>query len=276
LVRDRILHHAIFSIINPIFEPTFIATSFSCRVGYGSHKGVAVLESMLRRSTRNYTRLCFALKCDIKKFFDSVDHEVLLEILKRRIKDPDTIWLLERIITSFGPRRRERERDGGPRLECGIPIGNLTSQLFANIYMNEFDQFVKHDLRVENYVRYTDDFVMLAESRDCLDGLLSRTNEFLQTRLKLTLHPKKIEVRTAYQGVDFLGYVIFPRHRLLRTKTRQRVFKKLQKRSEDQRSGKISADTFKQSLKSYLGVLSHADAHELSKKIRNQFGIFGK
>lgn len=180
-----------------------------------------------------------------------------------------------RALSEATARARERERDAGPRLECGIPIGNLTSQLFANIYMNEFDQFVKHTLKIENYVRYTDDFVIVTNSRESIDDLLSRIKVFLETNLKLTLHPKKIEVRTAYQGIDFLGYVLFPRHRLLRTKTKQRIFKKLEKRAEDFRVGKITADTFRQSLKSYLGVLSHADAYELSEKISNQFGHFG-
>lgn len=119
LVRDRVLHHAIFSVINPIFEPTFISTSYSCRIGYGTHRGVEKLAVMMRSVSRNGTRPCFILKCDIKKFFDSVNHAILLGILKKRIKDQSAMWLLERIIASFGPRRRERERDGGPRQECG-------------------------------------------------------------------------------------------------------------------------------------------------------------
>jgi len=140
--------------------------------------------------------------------------------------------------------------------------------------MNEFDQFVKHELKIKNYVRYTDDFVIVVESRALVDNLLPRISAFLETNLKLTLHPKKIKFSTAYQGIDFLEYNIFIKHRLLRTKTKRRVFKKLGKRSEDFRAGKISADTFKHSLSSYLGVLSHADAYELSEKIKNQFGIF--
>ena len=111
LVRDRVLHHAIFSVINPIFEPTFISTSYSCRIGHGTHRGVEKLAVMMRSISRNGTRPCFILKCDIKKFFDSVNHAVLLEILKKRIKDQRAIWLLERIITSFGPDKRERERE---------------------------------------------------------------------------------------------------------------------------------------------------------------------
>lgn len=131
-VRDRILHHAVFSVINPIFEPTFIPTSFSCRVGYGTHKGVEVLEKIMRKVSQNNTHPCFVLKCDVRRFFDSVDHGILLSIIKKCIKDVDAIWLLEAIVRSY---------ESAPGK--GIPIGNLTSQLFANVYMNELDQFVK-------------------------------------------------------------------------------------------------------------------------------------
>lgn len=154
-VRDRVLHHAVFKVLNPIFEPTFISNSFSCRIGKGTHKGVEVLEKMMRKIARNGTRLCYVLKCDIKKFFDSVDHRVLLSILSRKIKDENTMWLLKEIIESF------------PK---GLPIGNLTSQIFANIYMDEFDQFVKHELKIKYYARYTDDFAIASDNEYTLRG----------------------------------------------------------------------------------------------------------
>ncbi len=168
-VRDRILHHAVFSIINPIFEPTFIPTSFSCRVGYGTHKGVGVLEKMIRSVSKNARRPCFVLKADIQKFFDNVDYEILLSIIEKRIKDEKTIWLLRSIIESYESapvreREREREREGNSSPRQRHTIGNLTSQLFANVYMNEFDQFVKHNLKVKDYVRYTDDFAIVANN----------------------------------------------------------------------------------------------------------------
>jgi len=163
-VRDRILHHAVFSVINPMFEPTFISSSFSCRVGYGTHRGVEVLEKMVRKITRNGTRPCYVLKCDIKKFFDTVDHAILFSLLRKRITDENALWLLKEIIESFCSRY-------STLFECkGLPIGNLTSQLFANIYMNEFDQFVKHELRVKYYVRYTDDFVIASDNEYTLRG----------------------------------------------------------------------------------------------------------
>lgn len=124
IVGDRVVHHAIYSILNPIFEPTFIANSFSCRIGKGTHKGVKALAKILRKVSKNNKYPCFALKCDIKKFFDSIDHEVLLIILSKRIKDERAMSLLTKIVGSF---------------KGGMPIGNLTSQIFANIYMSEFD-----------------------------------------------------------------------------------------------------------------------------------------
>lgn len=272
-VRDRILHHAIFSVVNPVFEETFIPTSFSCRIGYGTHKGVDALERMTRKISESGRKPCFILKCDVKKFFDSIDHAILLSVIGKRIKDEDTIWLLKSVIGSYGPTGQERERESKPRK--GIPIGNLTSQIFANIYMNELDQFVKHSLKVKYYLRYTDDFAIVAESREYLEHLLPRISEFLEQKLALTLHPKKVIIRPLYQGVDFLGYVVFPKHRLLRSKTKQRIFKKMRKRVEEYKRGKISKTVLEQSLQSYLGVFSHANTYELKEKFLNEFCFQG-
>lgn len=266
-VRDRVLHHAIFAVLNPIFEPIFIPTSFSCRVGYGTHRGVACLEQMTRKVSRNWTRPCYVLKCDVRKFFDSVDHEVLLAILCRRVRDEGVAWLLREVVGSYDVRR---ERWGAPRK--GIPIGNLTSQLFANVYMNEFDQFVKHRLRVKHYARYTDDFLMVGSSREELTELVPTIGDFLGRELALTLHPGKIAVRSVYHGVDFLGYVVLPGHRLLRTKTKRRMFVKMGRKMEDYRLGRITRTSVERSLQSYLGVLSHANAHRLTEKLLNEFG----
>ena len=136
------------------------------------------LESMARKVSKNHTRPCYVLKCDIKKFFDSVDHEILLELLFRKITDPDVQWLLREVVSSFSMSESLFE-------QRGLPIGNLTSQLFANVYMNEFDQFMKHELRVKCYARYTDDFVVVADSTEYLQSLLSSITAFLRDRLKL-------------------------------------------------------------------------------------------
>jgi retron-type reverse transcriptase len=264
-VRDRVLHHAVFRILNPIFEETFIPNSFSCRIGKGTHKGVLAAETMLRKESRNYTVPCYALKCDVRKFFDSVDHEILLAILKKRIADPDTMWLVQQIVRSF---------TGGWKTlfdHLGLPIGNLTSQLFANVYMNEFDQFVKQKLKVKHYARYTDDFVVISTNKKYLEDLLDPIQKFLNETLKLTLHPKKISIRIVGRGVDYLGYVILPHHLLLRSKTKHRIFRKLKYRVAQYRKGVIDEHSLSQSLQSYLGALSHADTFQLSEDLKNQY-----
>ncbi len=258
-VRDRVLHHAIFRIINPVFEPTFIPTSFSCRVGKGTHKGVESVRDMLRAESKNGAEQCWVLKCDIRKFFDSVNHSVLLGILKRRIKDEDAFGLLTKIVESYSTA------DGK-----GIPIGNLTSQMFANIYMGEFDHFVKHSLRVKRYARYTDDFVVVSRDKAYLESLLPPMREFLGEKLKLELHPQKVTVRKYRQGADFLGYVVLPYHTALRTRTKKRMFRKMAERAAAYHSGGISKAAFEGALSSYLGVLSHADAYDLSNDLRNR------
>ncbi|MGH7156544.1 MAG: reverse transcriptase domain-containing protein [Candidatus Saccharimonadales bacterium] len=241
-VRDRILHHSIFKTLNPIFEPTFITDSFSCRVDKGTHRGVKTLAKMLRQSSNNNTRTCWALKCDIYKFFASVDHAVLLTILQRKIKDERTIDLLVDIIDSFAA-------NGQP---CkGLLIGNLTSQLFANIYMNELDQFIKHDLKVKYYLRYTDDFIIVSSDKHYLGNLLPKIEDFLSSSLKLRTHPRKITIRKYISGIDFLGYVILPHYVKLRTKTKRRVLAKANHKN----------------LPSYLGVCSHANTYKLQQEL---------
>ncbi|MBI2454081.1 MAG: group II intron reverse transcriptase domain-containing protein [Parcubacteria group bacterium] len=243
-VRDRIVHHAVFLALTPIFEATFIYDSYSCRKGKGTHKGVRNLNKILRKMSRNNTQSCFALKCDLKKFFKSVNHQTLLAIIKRKIKDIDVLWLIDEIIESFNP---------------GLPIGNLTSQLFANVYLNELDQFVKHKLKIRHYLRYTDDFVLIGNSVNLLEKQLNKIRSFLKNYLQLDFHPKKIILKKFHQGTDFLGYIQFPHYRILRPKTKRRILKKVGKGISEQ------------SLQSYLGVLSHANSFKLSEEIKNTF-----
>jgi len=264
-VRDRIVHHAVFAGLNPIFEPTFIAHSFSCRKNKGTHRGVDALGRMLRQVSRNSTKPCLALKCDIHKFFASVDHSILLEVLKRKIKDEKMMRLLEEIIGSFSTV------DTTLFDRKGIPIGNLTSQLFANVYMNEFDQFMKQTLKVKHFVRYTDDFVIVSDDENYLKSLLPAIQSFLEQTLHLSLHPHKVTMRKFKQGIDFLGYVLLPHHRALRAKTKQRITRKLNEKTTAVSVGLISQERAEQSLQSYLGVLSHADCYILSQDLRNQF-----
>ena len=168
-------------------------------------------------------------------------------------------------------RERERESKNAPRK--GLPIGNLTSQLFANVYMNECDQFVKHDLHIKHYVRYTDDFLIVDNDLAKLGALLQPIQTFLRERLKLELHPDKVEIRRYTKGIDFLGYVSFPHFRLLRKKTEKRMYRKLDRIIADYKQDTVTKERAESSLGSYLGVLSHADAHKVSEKLKNDFWI---
>jgi hypothetical protein len=154
-----------------------------------------------------------------------------------------------------------------------MPIGNLTSQLFANVYMNEFDQFVKHELKIKNYARYTDDFIIVAEDKNYLNNLLPPIQLFLCQKLKLKLHPQKVEIRKLRQGVDFLGYVILPHHRILRSRTKRRMFRKLKQRFADYQKRLISEESLKASVCSYLGMISHYDGYNLSKELKNYYWL---
>ncbi|OGN14877.1 MAG: hypothetical protein A3J47_02655 [Candidatus Yanofskybacteria bacterium RIFCSPHIGHO2_02_FULL_43_22] len=243
-VRDRLLHHAIYRILYPFFDRTFISDSFSCRINKGTHRALNRFRQFEYKASRNHTKTCWILKCDIRKFFENIDHEILVEILKKYIPDKNILWLLERVIYSFStaPGR-------------GLPLGNLTSQLFVNIYMNEFDQFVKHGLKVKHYIRYADDFVVFSHDKTWLEELLPRIADFLKERLKLQIHPDKIYLKTLASGVDFLGWVHFPDHRTLRTTTKRRMFKKIKENSKPE------------TVNSYLGLLKHGNTFNLKHQV---------
>ena len=241
-VRDRLLHHAIYRVLYPFFDRTFISDSFSCRLNKGTHKALNRFRKFGYKVSKNNTKTCWVLKCDIKKFFDNIDHEILIYILKGYIPDKDIIWLLSDIIRSFSSKPNK-----------GLPLGNLTSQLLVNIYMNQFDQFVKHKLKVKYYIRYADDFVVLSQDKSWLEELFPKVGDFLSENFKLNLHPDKIFIKTLNSGIDFLGWIHFPDHRILRTATKRRMFKKL------------SISSKPESLNSYLGLLKHGNTFKLKK-----------
>ncbi len=257
-VRDRLLHHAIYRKLYPFFDKTFIADSFSCRLEKGTHKAIGRFLDFFRKASRNNTKNCWVLKCDIRKFFANIDHEILVKILKDYIPDKNILWLLKEIINSFNTEGK----DG-----VGLPLGNLTSQLFVNVYMNKFDQFAKHKLKAKYYIRYADDFVILSPDRIYLENATGEISKFLLEELNLELHPNKIFIKTFSSGVDFLGQVVFPSHKVLRTKTKKRMFKNIKKRRAELESGLISEESFNQSLQSYYGMLTHCNGYKLKRKI---------
>ncbi|CAN5115776.1 hypothetical protein BH11PAT3_BH11PAT3_2730 [soil metagenome] len=245
-VKDRLVHYAIYRILYPYFDKRFIHDSYSCRIGKGTHKAIRQFKKYFYKVSKNNTRTCWVLKCDVRKFFASIDHTMLVRILEWHIKDTDTVWLLNRIIKSF---------DSGTPGK-GLPLGNLTSQLLVNIYMNEFDQFVKHELKMKFYVRYADDFVFLHHDRQELGMLLPKIHEYLQTNLKLSLHPDKVFIATFSSGVDFLGWVHFPDHHVLRTATLRRMKKNI-----------FLTDRHPATLASYRGLLSHGNTYKIRRDL---------
>ena len=263
-VRDRVVHHIVSDVLVKIFEPTFIAHSYSCRKGKGTHKGVVALQKMALKVSRNDTKTCWVLKSDISKFFASINHKILLRMLKRKIEDEDFCDLLTKIVDSFYSDKTVDLND-----KKGIPIGNLTSQFFSNVYLNELDRFIKHDLRVTYYVRYADDFVIVDNSRDYLLSLVDPIQKFLKSKLDLELHPGKITTRKFISGIDFLGYIIFPSYILPRTKTKRRLIRKIRHKIGEFKQGKITEETLNQTIQSYYGFLTHAHAYEFKKELQN-------
>ncbi|MBI2031478.1 MAG: RNA-dependent DNA polymerase [Candidatus Levybacteria bacterium] len=257
-VTDRIVHHLLYKYLYSVFDKTFIYDSYSCRLSKGTHRGVKRLENFAGEVSKNYTGECWALKLDIRKFFASVDHKILLRLLKEKIKDRNVLKLLEHVITSFN---KEEGR--------GIPLGNLTSQIFANIYLNELDQFVKHKLRVKYYIRYADDFIIISNTKESLFQYLHIIKEFLLNNLNLELHQQKIIFRKLSWGIDFLGYIVLPYYLLPRTKTKRRILNKVKIKIKVHRSGKISDFSLNQTVQSYLGVLKHANSYKILVKLKD-------
>ncbi len=252
-VRDRLLHHAIYRILYPFFDRTFIADSFACRKEKGVHRALGRFRSFAHIVSKNHTRTCGVLKCDIRKFFASIDQAVLLRILAEYIPDPKIMGLLRQMTSSFYVAVPGR----------GLPLGNLTSQLFVNVYMNVFDQFVKHKLKVRHYIRYADDFVLLSPDRDWLLLQLPRMKKFLRERLHLTMHPNKIMLQTFASGVDLLGWVHFPDHRILRTATERRMMRR------------IRNNLTEATVQSYLGLLRHGNTQKLKKEVLHIAWLWG-
>jgi len=240
-VRDRLLHHALYRKLYPFFDRTFIADSYSCRKGKGTHKAMDRFRAFAWLVSRNHTRTCWVLKCDVRKFFASVDQRTLLSIVERSIPDRGICDLVGEIVGSFRSTAQGR----------GLPLGNLTSQLLVNVYMNEFDQFAKHGLKARHYMRYADDFVVLSHEEAHLERLLPRIEDFLSQKLHLRLHPDKVFIKTLASGVDFLGWVHFPDHRVLRGATKKRMFKR------------IAAAPSDATCKSYRGMLANGNARKL-------------
>jgi retron-type reverse transcriptase len=245
-VRDRLLHHAIYRQLYPMYDKTFIAHSYSCRKDKGAHRALNTFRSFARKVSHNQTKTVWVLKCDIRKFFASIDHVILFQILEKRISAPGVLWLLKEVVGSFVTAPGK-----------GLPLGNLTSQLLVNIYMNELDQFVKRELKILYYIRYADDFVFFSTGRQQLEEIVRLIVLFLRASLKLELHPNKVSTTTVASGVDFLGWAHSPTHRTLRTVTKRRMLKKLRQ-----------LDVQEATRQSYLGLLKHGNTYKIHAQIQ--------
>lgn len=263
--RDRVVHHAFCNVIEPIFERSFIYDSYACRKGKGTHAAINRY-TQFARSNR------YVLKCDVQKYFPSVDHQILKELLARKTKDPQVLWLAETIIDHSNAQDPVPGFFPGDDLLTilerpkGLPIGNQTSQFFANVYLNPLDHFVKESLRCRSYIRYCDDFVILHDDRDRLDGVRDALEKFLGG-LRLWLHPTKRQISRVSDGLPFLGYRVWPDHRLLTREGVRKVRRRLRHYKQLFRNGTMSSAQLTHRIQSWLGHACHADTWGLRLRL---------
>jgi len=263
--RDRVVHHALCNIIIPIFERTFVAESYANRIGFGTHRALHRFVKYARCSR-------YVLQCDIQKYFPSIDHEILKSLVRRKIKCPDTLWLIDTIIDNsneqipsiaffpgddlFTPHQRRR----------GLPIGNLTSQFFANVYLNGFDHFVKEKLKISKYVRYVDDFALFLDNVEILKEARFAIEDYLATH-RLKIHPVKSQLFATKQGCNFLGFRVLPTHIRVRRENLRRAKRRLRHLQADYQQGKIPLRAVSQSIRSWVAHLEHGDTWRLRENI---------
>jgi retron-type reverse transcriptase len=272
--RDRVVHHILVNDLEKIWEPIFIHDSYASRNGKGTHKAVIQLQSFSRKITKNGRIRAYYLQLDIKDFFITIDKKILFTRIRRKVTNPEMIWLTENILFWDCTTSYIRKGDNtllsnipanktlfGKNNQRGLPIGNLTSQFFANIYLNELDQYVKHTLKAHYYLRYVDDFILLSKDAAELNIWQERIEEFLIRQLNLRLHPKRRKLLPVSNGIDFLGYIVRPRYILVR----RRVLNNLKTKLKEL---KAYPDKLKASIASYLGHLNWANSYNFNKKLK--------
>lgn len=271
--RDRVVHHALCNIIEPIFEKTFIRDSLANQKEKGSHLGIERFQQFARRFP-------FVLKCDIRKFFPSLDHEILKQEIRRKIACPDTLWLCDLIIDHSNPQEEHITYFPGDDLftplkrRRGLPIGNLTSQFWANIYLNRFDHFVKETLGVEGYIRYVDDFVLFAHSKEQLWVWKAAIEQYLAV-LRLLLHPKKTQIYRVADGVPFLGFRVWPYHRVVQKAKVKRYRRFLKKKVRQFYKGELHPDRLENAINSWLGHIRFGRSQRLEAQVLHDLQRWG-
>lgn len=263
--RDRVVHHALTAVLEPIFERAFSHDSYASRKHKGTHAAVLRAQQFARGHR-------YVLKADIQKFFPSVDHEILKALVARKIKDPKVLWLVGQIIDNSNPQEPVLNYFSGDDLftpderRRGIPIGNQTSQFFANVYLDPLDHFLKDQLRNKGYVRYVDDFLVFDDDKHHLAEVKERVSDFL-VRLRLRLHPDKSVIFPVKEGIRFLGYRVFPTHRLLPKENVRRFRRRVRGMQEDYAMGRASFAEIYQRLMSWNGHARQANTYRLRSRL---------
>jgi RNA-directed DNA polymerase len=265
--RDRIVHHAIIKIIEPIFDKTFIYDSCANRIGKGNLFAIKRFEKFVNKVSRNgkingwfnnNQIKGYCLKADIKHYFQEVNHKVLISILRKKLCDEKVISLIEKILKNSSNKMGERGL-----CKKGMPLGNLTSQFFANVYLNELDYFVKHKLKAKYYIRYVDDFVILHNSKEQLKIWKQEIDNFLRNELKLELHPEKSKIIPLSRGVDFVGFRNFYYYRLLRKRNIKSIYFKI----ERFKLGIIDYEKILESFQGWNAYAKWANSFKLRKEV---------
>src|SRR3989338_1441840 len=259
--RDRVVHHAIRNIIEPLFEKCFIFDSFANRLGKGTFKAIERFEHFARKVSRGFTRPCFVLKADIRHYFETVDHKILLSILQRRIKDKQLLWLIKIILQNYQTEAKGK----------GMPLGNLTSQFFANVYLNELDQYIKHVIKAKYYIRYVDDFVILGNYPEDLQILRDKIETFCDKHLALYLHPDKSKIHNLKNGVGFLGMRLYPHHRRIKKKNIRRVERRMLLLKTDCEDGNVTREKVVEHFEGWLAYISNANTFKYRKHLVRKF-----
>ena len=264
--RDRIIHHALVNILQPIYEPRFICDSYASRKGKGTLPAIKRLDKFVKRVTKNGQTIPnarnnnevqgYALKADIKHYFDTVNHEILLSILAQRVKDENVLWLTKVILDHYN--------SGIPGK--GMPLGNWTSQFFANIYLNELDQFIKHKLKAKQYIRYVDDFVILHQNKTILIKYEQQIKAFLK-KLKLELHPDKCKIIPLKRGVSFLGFRTYYHHRLILQRNLRKILNRLKEMLELYKCKSIDAYDIDETLHGWSAYAMQANTYRLRQRL---------
>ncbi len=271
--RDRVVHHALCNIIEPILSKPFIHDSYANRKGKGTLAAIQRFERFKRKVSRNHTIIRgtpnikgFVLKADIKKYFDTVSHNILVNIIRRRIRDRRVIWLIRVILANHKTSEAGR----------GMPLGNLTSQFFANVYLNELDQYVKHSLKARYYIRYVDDFVILHRSRETLEEYREDMDRFLRETLDLQLHPDKSRIFPLYKGTTFLGTRIYARHRLLARRNMRKFKSRYARICREYRNHRVHYDGVYNFLEGWIAYSRHVNLYNYRRDLmKTHEKIFG-